>query len=209
MKLYVDERLTDFAANTGSMKDILYGNIKNAIPAGRVIKNIYINGKKYDDLMLNKEKSEAFKISDEDEINIMTMSQKELLNNSLDAALYFLKEFKNGIVKVTDEIRWGNSAGGFKNFSEYIKGLTTFVQIMEKISEFLKIDYNNYIYNDKSVQSYFNDFEKILSAVLEAQVKQDYVLMSDVVEFELKPSIENWSGILDDMKSKINGAPNY
>ena len=112
MKLYVDEKPTDFAANTGSMRDILYGNIKKAIPAGRVIKNIYINGKKYDDLMLNEEKSEAFKISDEDEINITTMSQKELLNNSLDAALYFLKEFKDGIIKTTDEIRWGKQCGG-------------------------------------------------------------------------------------------------
>jgi hypothetical protein len=208
MKLYVDDRLTDSAAGTGSMRDILYGDIKSLIPAGKVIKNIYINGKKYDDLMPNKEKSGAFKLADEDEIKITTMSQKELLNSSLNAALDFLKEFKTGIIKTTDEIRWGNSAGGFKNFSEYLKGLTTFVQIMEKISEFLKMDYNNYIYKNKSVQAYFNDLEKILSVVLRTQVEQDYVLMADVVEFELKPNIDIWSGILEDMKSKISGAPN-
>ncbi|MHB1696712.1 MAG: hypothetical protein ACYCSQ_01180 [bacterium] len=208
MKVYVDDKLSNIGEDIESMHDILYGDIKNLISSGNVIKNIYINGKQYDDIMLSIEKSKAFKLSDGDEIKIATMSQTELLNGSIDAAIYFLKEFKAGIAKTTDEIRWGNNAAGFKNFSEYLKGLTTFIQIMEKISEFLKIDYNNYIYNDKSVQAHFNDLEKILSSVLSTQVEQDYIMLADIVEFELKPNIEIWNGILEDMKSKISGSPN-
>ena len=207
MKLYVDGNLTDSASNAGSMHDILYGgDIKRFIPEGRVIKNIIINGTQYDDLMLNIDKSKVFKLGNADEIKLTTMSQFELLNGSIEAAIAFLNEFKAGIVKTTDEIRWGNSAGGFKNFSEYLKGLTTFIQIMEKISEFLKIDYESLVYESKSVQSYFNDLEKILASVLSTQVEQDYVLLADIVEFELKPNIDIWENILKDMKTKINGA---
>ena len=159
MKVYVDDKLSKAGADIDSMHDILYGDIKSLISPGNVIKSIYINGKKYDDIMLSVQKSKAFKLSDKDEIKITTMSQNELLNDSIDAGIAFLKEFKDGIARTTDEIRWGNSMGGFKNFSEYLKGLTTFIQIMEKISEFLKIDNNNYIYNDKSVQAYFNELE--------------------------------------------------
>ena len=205
MKLYVDGNLTDSVSNAGSMHDILYGgDIKRFIPEGRVIKNIVINGTQYDDLMLNADKSKAFKLGSADEIKITTMSQLELLNGSIEAAIAFLNEFKAGIIKTTDEIRWGNSAGGFKNFSEYLKGLTTFIQIMEKISEFLKIDYDSLVYGDKSIQFYFNDLEKILSSVLSTQVEQDYVLLADIVEFELKPNIEIWENILKDMSVKIN-----
>ncbi len=205
MKLYVDGNLTDSVSNAGSMHDILYGgDIKRFIPEGRVIKNIVINGTQYDDLMLNADKSKAFKLGNADEIKITTMSQLELLNGSIEAAIAFLNEFKAGIIKTTDEIRWGNSAGGFKNFSEYLKGLTTFIQIMEKISEFLKIDYDSLVYGDKSIQFYFNDLEKILSSVLSTQVEQDYVLLADIVEFELKPNIEIWENILKDMSVKIN-----
>ena len=209
MKLYIDGHLNDSVFSAGSMYDILYGgSIKSFIPEGMVIKSIVINGTQYDDLMLNANKSKAFKLGDTEEIKITTMSQLELLNGSLSAAITFLNEFKAGIVKTTDEIRWGNSAGGFKNFSEYLKGLTTFIQIMEKISEFLKIDYDSLVYDGKSVQSYFNDLEKILSSVLSTQVEQDYVLLADVVEFELKPNIDIWENILKDIKTKINGASN-
>ena len=209
MKLYVDGNLTDSISNACSMHDILYGgDIKIFIPEGRAIKSIDINGTQYDDLMLNTDKSKAFKLGDGDEIKIKTMSQLELLSGSLDAAITFLNEFKAGIVKTTDEIRWGNSAGGFNNFSEYLKGLATFVQIMEKISEFLKIDYNNLVYGGKSIQSYFNELERILSSVLSTQVEQDYVMLADIVEFELKPNIDIWGDILEDMKTKINGAAN-
>ena len=154
--------------------------------------------------MLDADKSKAFKLGDADEIKITTMNQLELLNGSLNAAITFLKEFKDGIVKTTDEIRWGNSNAGFKNFSAYLSGLTMFIQIMEKISQFLKIDYNSLVYDGKSVQSYFNDLEKILASVLSTQVEQDYVLLADIVEFELKPNIEMFENILKDMSLKIN-----
>ena len=209
MKLYIDGNLNDSVLSAGSMYDILYGgSIKSFIPEGKVIKSIAINGTQYDDLMLDADKSKAFNLRDFDEIKITTMSQLELINGSLNAAITFLNEFKAGIVKTTDEIRWGNSNAGFKNFSAYLSGLTMFIQIMEKISQFLKIDYNNLVYDGKSVQSYFNDLEKILASVLSTQVKQDYVLLADIVEFELKPNIDIWSNILKDMKTKINGVSN-
>ena len=205
MKLYIDGNLNDSVLSAGSMYDILYGgSIKSFIPEGKVIKSIAINGTQYDDLMLDADKSKAFNLRDFDEIKITTMSQLELINGSLNAAITFLNEFKAGIVKTTDEIRWGNSNAGFKNFSAYLSGLTMFIQIMEKISQFLKIDYNNLVYDGKSVQSYFNDLEKILSSVLSTQVEQDYVLLADIVEFELKPNIEMFENILKDMSFKIN-----
>ena len=209
MKLYIDGNLNDSVLSAGSMYDILYGgSIKSFIPEGKVIKNIAINGTQYDDLMLDADKSKAFKLGDADEIKITTMSQLELINGSLNAAITFLKEFKTGIVKTTDEIRWGNSVTGFKDFSAYLSGLTMFIQIMEKISQFLKVDYNNLVYDGKSVQTYFNDLEKILSSVLSTQVEQDYVLLADIVEFELKPNIDIWENVLKDMKNKINGDSN-
>ena len=209
MKLYIDGNLNDSILSAGNMYDVLYGgNIKSFIPEGKVIKSIAINGTRYDDLMLDADKSKAFKLGDADEIKITTMNQLELLNGSLNAAITFLNEFKAGIVKTTDEIRWGNSVTGFKDFSAYLSGLTMFIQIMEKISQFLKVDYNNLVYDGKSLQTYFNDLEKILSSVLSTQVEQDYVLLADIVEFELKPNIDIWENILKDMKTKINGASN-
>ena len=205
MKLYIDGNLNDSILSAGNMYDVLYGgNIKSFIPEGKVIKSIAINGTQYDDLMLDADKSKAFKLGDADEIKITTMNQLELLNGSLNAAITFLNEFKAGIVKTTDEIRWGNSVTGFKDFSAYLSGLTMFIQIMEKISQFLKVDYNNLVYDGKSLQTYFNDLEKILSSVLSTQVEQDYVLLADIVEFELKPNIEMFENILKDMSLKIN-----
>lgn len=207
MKLYLDGNLSG-SSDSDNLKDVLYIDVKKNISSGRVIKSIYINGKNYDDAMLDEQKSMSFKLGPEDEVRIETMGQADLLNGSIDAALAFLKEFQNGIVKATDEIRWGNGAGGFRNFSEYLKGLTTFVQVMAKISEFLNVDYGNIVFEGKNIQSYFDDLEKILASILSTQVAQDYVLLADIVEFELKPNIFVWSSILEDIKAKIKGANN-
>ncbi len=205
MKLYIDEKLSDFPVEAQSMHEILHNNVGKLISPGLVVKDIFVNGKSYGSFLMDAEKSKAFKVSEGDEIKITTMDQKELVIGSIDAAAAFMKELDKGITRATDEIKWGNAVSGFNNFAGYLKGIAGFVQIMEKLSEFLKIDYNNYIFNGKDVQSYFGDLEKILSSILATQLEQDFVLLADVTEFELKPNIEIWIGILGDMKSKLEG----
>lgn len=203
MKLFVDDSPVQVSLNWESMHDILHENIKNILPQGKVIKEININGKNYGELMVDSEKSKAFKLSGDYDIKITTMNPNDLVLESIDSAVNFFNEFKKGIAKTTDEIRWGNYAAGFNNFAGYLSGLTIFVQVMEKISQFAKVDYNEYAYKEKTVQAYFGELERILASILATQKERDYVLLTDIVEFELKPNIDVWIDILGDMKTKV------
>ncbi len=203
MRLFVDDNLVPVSPDWGSVYDILHENIKDIMPQGKVIKDIDINEKNYGELMLDSEKSRAFKLSEIDDIKISTMSPENLVVESIASAVDFLNEFQRGIDSTTDEIRLGNYVEGFNNFAGYLSGLSVFVQVMEKIAQFANMDYTKYIYKEKSVQAYFGDTEKILASIMSTQKENDYVLLTDIVEFELKPNIAVWIDILTDIKAKV------
>ncbi len=203
MQLFVDDNQVQLLPDYKTMNDILYGSIKDILPEGRLIKKIDVNGNDYSELMADSEKSKAMIISNSDNIKITTMSHKEMLDGSINSVVLFLNEFKKGIDKTADSIRWGNYSGGFTDFAGYLTGLSVFVQIMDKIAQFAKLDYNNITYKGKSIQSHFSDLEKVLSSIMSTQKDADYTLLSDIVEFELKPDIDIWLGIMEEMKKNI------
>lgn len=203
MKLFVDGSPAPVSSDWGNMYDIMHENIKDILPQGKVIKEVNINGKNYGELMLDGEKARAFKLSEEDDVKIITMSPDSLVSESIGSAVEFLNAFQKGIDGTTDEIRLGNYAEGFNAFAGYLSGLSVFVQVMEKIAQFAGVDYTKYMYEGKSVQVYFGETEKILASIMSTQKENDYVLLTDIVEFELKPNIAVWIGILTDMKTRI------
>ena len=203
MQLFVDDNQVQVLSDWKTMNDILYGSIKDILPEGRLIKKIDVNGNDYSELMADSEKSKAVIVSNGDNIKITTMSHKEMLDGSINSVILFFNEFKKGIDKTADSIRWGNYSGGFTDFAGYLNGLTVFVQIMDKIAQFAKLDYNNIIYKGKSIQSHFSDLEKVLSSIMSTQKDADYTLLSDIIEFELKPDIDIWLGIMEEMKGEL------
>ena len=203
MQLFVDDNQVQVLSDWKTMNDILYGSIKDILPEGRLIKKIDVNGNDYSELMADSEKSKAVIVSDGDNIKITTMSHKEMLDGSINSVILFFNEFKKGIDKTADSIRWGNYSGGFTDFAGYLNGLTVFVQIMDKIAQFAKLDYSNIIYKEKSIQPHFGDLEKVLSSIMSTQKDADYTLLTDIIEFELKPDIDIWLGIMEEMKKNL------
>jgi hypothetical protein len=203
MQLFVDDNQVQILPEWETMNDILYGSIKDILPEGRLIKKIDVNGNDYSELMADSDKSKAVILSEGDKIKIKTMSHEEMLDGSINSVILFFNEFKKGIDKTADSIRWGNYSGGFTDFAGYLTGLSVFIQIMDKIAQFTKLDYHNIIYKGKSVQAHFSDLEKILSSIMTTQKDADYTLLTDIIEFELKPNIDIWLGIMEEMKKNL------
>jgi hypothetical protein len=54
--------------------------------------------------------------------------------------------------------------------------------------------------NQVSVQSTIENLEQIICQMLKAQSDEDWVLLSDLLEYELLPSIESWKEILPEIE---------
>ncbi len=206
MKIKIDGNDVDLSVH-GNKQDSLYDFISNGIvnfiPKGRVIKDIYLNGTKFDELLINDEKAKALGLGEDGELSIITMGSNELILESISAINNYFNDLSKNLSKVSDLLRVGNDKDGFNDFAADLKGVTAFVQIMDKLAPFLNIDYSIYTYKEKTIKAYFDDLEAVLSKILETQKDRDYIMLADVIEFEMEPLLKVWQEVLESLKSRI------
>ena len=206
MKIKIDGNDVDLSVH-GNKQDSLYDFISNGIvnfiPKGRVIKDIYLNGTKFDELLINDEKAKALGLGEDGELSIITMGSNELILESISAINNYFNDLSKNLSKVSDLLRVGNDKDGFNDFAADLKGISAFVQIMDKLAPFLSIDYSIYTYKEKTIKAYFDDLEAVLSKILEMQKDRDYIMLADIIEFEMEPLLKVWQEVLESLKSRI------
>ena len=206
MKIKIDEKDVDLSAMKSkprSLYDFISNGIVNFIPKGRVIKDIYLNGTKFDELLINDEKAKAIRLDEGGELSIVTMGSNDLVLESISAINNYFNDLSKNLSKVSDLLRVGNDKDGFNDFAADLKGVTAFVQIMDKLAPFLNIDYSIYTYKEKTIKAYFDDLEAVLSKILETQKDHDYIMLADVIEFEMEPLLKVWQEVLESFKGQI------
>ncbi|MHB1645187.1 MAG: hypothetical protein ACYCSW_01580 [bacterium] len=204
MEIIIDGNKIDFTPNTSeTVYDFLINKIRDFIPKNMVIKEIFLDDKKYDDLMIDDEKAKTFKLTSNGTLKINTMTSDELVMQSLNSIESYFSDLLKNLGKVADLLREGNDKEGFTGFAADLKGIGAFVQVMDKIALFLNIDYSTYKYKERSIKDYFDDTEKLLSNILETQKTLDYVMLADLIDFEMEPLIKTWKEVILTLKSDI------
>ncbi|MCL4321010.1 MAG: hypothetical protein M0016_00370 [Deltaproteobacteria bacterium] len=206
MKIKIDGKDVDLSVRGNkpdSLYDFISNDIVNFIPKGRVIKDIYLNGTKFDELLIDDGKAKALRLTEDGELGIITMSSNDLILESISAINNYFNDLSKNLSKVSDLLRVGNDKDGFNDFAADLKGITAFVQIMDKLAPFLNIDYSTYTYKEKTIKAYFDDLETVLSKILETQRSHDYTMLADIIEFEMEPLLKVWQDVLESFKSRI------
>ncbi|HEC25688.1 MAG TPA: hypothetical protein ENI54_06750 [bacterium] len=206
MKIKVDDNNVDLSAlsdKSHTFYDFISNDIAGFIPKGSVIKDIYLNGIKFDELLVNDEKTKTIRIDGDGELNITTMTSNDLIKESIVAIKNYFNDLSISLNEVSDLLRIGNDKDGFNNFAADLKGIASFVQMMDKIAVFLKIDYSIYTYKEKTIKEYFDDLEEILSKILEMQKNRDYIMLADTIEFEMEPEIKIWQEVLEYLEDEL------
>ena len=206
MKIKIDGKDVDLSvlnSKPHTLYDFMSNEIVNFISKGKVIKDIYLNGTKFDELLIDDAKAKTIGLDEDGELSIITMSSNDLILESISAINNYFNDLLKNLSKVSDLLRIGNDKDGFNDFAADLKGVTAFVQIMDKLAPFLNIDYSIYTYKEKTIKAYFDDLEAVLSKILETQKSQDYTMLADIIEFEMEPLLKIWQEALESFKAKI------
>lgn len=206
MKIKVDENNVDLSAlsdKSHTLYDFISNDVAGFIPKGSVIKDIYLNGIKFDELLVNDEKTKTIRIDEDGELNVATMTSNDLVKESIIAIKNYFNDLSISLNEVSDLLRVGNDKDGFNNFAADLKGIASFVQMMDKIAVFLKIDYSTYTYKEKTIKEYFDDLEGILSKILKMQKNRDYIMLADMIEFEMEPELKVWQEVLEYLEDEL------
>ena len=141
------------------------------------------------------------KPSDIDFLEVELSNLKDLVATNLVNALDYLKKLIPGFEQAADLFRAGSEQEANKYYLQILDGIDWFSQVISIIMnpdegklELLDAD-------DENLQVRQEKLTDLMNQMLEANKNQDWVLLADILEYEMVPFYKDWENILSKLEN--------
>ena len=129
-------------------------------------------------------------------IEVTTGLSAQLAADAIGHADRTLGDLRGRLLQTVELFRSGNDQKGIKNFIELVTGLEWFVGTIGSVGDILQIDFSSPFRDGPPLSQDVDAMNRILLDIIGAQERRDWVLLGDLLEYELEPQMERWQELL-------------
>lgn len=149
--------------------------VKNYIDeTNGVLTNIKINGKEIPLNYYDEIKNAFFEGGETVELEFL--SKKEVLKDLVSQGFEYIDKLQSNLENISKEVLM-NTEEGHKMLNSIAEGFEALLNILSQTVEHT----NNKLYNDKDLEK----IKEVVTAIVNAQQDQDYLEVSDIIDFDL------------------------
>ena len=198
MKLLINGKEEIVSHEGETLDDFLNFMEREHLAKGNVVRSIKLDGQEssLDSSVVRKMSLSGIGIL---EVEISTML--DIIDKNLDNAEAYIQRLIPGIEKSVKLFRTGNEQEANKFFINIIDGIDWLSQVLEMILTAKGISPDT-VFNGKSVQDRRASLVDFTKQMLDANKNRDWVLLADLLEYEILPYYQEWSNILPQFRSQ-------
>jgi len=197
MKLLVNGKEETVSCMGETLGDLLLHIEKEGVPQGNVVRSIKIDGQKSSPDSPEVQKTQLSEIATL-ELEISTLS--DIINKNIENADAYLIRLIPGIEKSVELFRMGNEQEANKFFINIIDGIDWLSQVLDMILTAKAISPDT-VFDGKSIQDRRVSLVGLTQQMVDANKNQDWVLLADLLEYEIRPYYQEWSNLLPHFRS--------
>ena len=197
MKLLVNGKEETVSCMGETLGDLLLHIEKEGVPQGNVVRSIKIDGQKSSPDSPEVQKTQLSEIATL-EVEISTLS--DIINKNIENADAYLIRLIPGIEKSVELFRMGNEQEANKFFINIIDGIDWLSQVLDMILTAKAISPDT-VFDGKSIQDRRASLVGLTQQMVDANKNQDWVLLADLLEYEILPYYQEWSNLLPHFRS--------
>ena len=192
MKLLINGKEKTVSYSGKSLGDLLLHLEKNDVAQGSVVRSIQIDGQEFspDESATRKTLLSEIEIL---EIEISTLP--DIINKNIENADAYLIRLIPGIEKSVELFRIGSEQEANKFFINIIDGIDWLSQVLDMILTAKAISPDT-VFDGKSIQDRRASLVDLTQQMVDANKNQDWVLLADLLEYEILPYYQEWSNLL-------------
>ena len=192
MKLLVNGKEETVSHMGETLGDLLLHIEKEGVPQGNVVRSIKIDGQESSPDSPEAQKTPLSEIATL-EVEISTLS--DIINKNIENADAYLIRLIPGIEKSVELFRMGNEQEANKFFINIIDGIDWLSQVLDMILTAKAISPDT-VFDGKSIQDRRASLMGLTQQMVDANKNQDWVLLADLLEYEILPYYQEWSNLL-------------
>ena len=128
-------------------------------------------------------------------VEITTGAASDLVYGALSQGETLLSELCSSLQQTVGAFRSGNDMKGGMLFLEMVNSLEGFVSLSGEIGEALQLDFSTLRSGGLLLSEAIDNLNLVLMDIISAQEHRDWVLLSDLLEYELSPRVNFWQEV--------------
>ena len=197
MKLLVNGKEETVFHKGETLGDLLLHIEKEGVPQGNVVRSIKIDEEESSPDSPEAQKTPLSEIATL-EIEISTLS--DIINKNIENVDAYLIRLIPGIEKSVELFRTGNEQEANKFFINIVDGIDWFSQVLDMVLAAKGISPDT-VFDGKSIQDRRASLMDLTQQMVDANKNQDWVLLADLLEYEILPYYQEWSSLLPQFRS--------
>lgn len=142
-------------------------------------------------------------LSDTDTIEVEFSTLREIILKNLANAENYLQRLIPGIEKAAELFQTENEQDANKYFLIIIDGIDWFSQVLDGVMKASGLDPDAIELKGESLQKRKSRLIELMGQMLDANQNKDWVLMADLLEYEIAPYYKEWVDLIKELKDLI------
>lgn len=197
MKVLVNGKEETISFMGETLGDLLSHIEKVGVAQGNVVRSIKIDGQESSPDSSEAQRTQISEIATL-EVEISTLA--DMINKNIENADAYLIRLIPGIEKSVELFRIGNEQEANKFFVKIVDGIDWFSQVLDIILTAKEISPET-VFEGKSIQDRRTSLVGLTQQMVDANKNQDWVLLADLLEYEILPYYQEWSNLLPGFRS--------
>ena len=189
MKLLVNGIEKNIACDGKTLGDVLDHILKQEPELGNCFGNIRLNEK---EVLADSAEVRQTPVSRIETLETEVFSLNQILEKNIANARDYLKKLIPGLQQASDLFRTGNEQEANKFFINIIDGMEWFSQVVDSIAKATESELTDIISVGRDFQDRQDQLVELSRQMVEANQNQDWVLLADLLEYEILPYYSGW-----------------
>jgi hypothetical protein len=177
-------------SNKQSLKSLSNTLLKEQLEAESVITHLMLDGTDYqyeeDSELLNES------ITNFNTINFQTVNSVDLAFQALDSCQDYIENLSENILKLSQAYQKSDFDNANALFADVIELLDLYIQLISKIYSTIRRNRPSLIENGQAIQNLEIHLLSVLKALVPAKENNDYIMLCDLLEYELIDNLTQW-----------------
>ena len=187
MKIFINGSETQDPSFQGeTLEEVMNAILKNR--QNSYIRRVWLDGKEVSSNAQDTAKTSAASVG---LLELELAQLQDLLANNLTNAKEYLERLIPGFQKAADLFRMGNEQEANQYYLQVLDGIEWFSQVILTI-----VNAQENKLEEKSLEERQKELTGLMAQMLEANENQDWVLLADLLEYEMIPFYKDWQEVL-------------
>ena len=195
--IIIDGRQADLRIeNFANLEEILVEANNKCADENRIVTDVFLNDESFSEIYPHQ--AEDIERDEITRVEIHSMPLGEMALNISDELFKVTRIMTAGSQNVARLFRQGDDMEALELFMDLLDVTRDFMSMIGVLrSEFISIA-------DQEFTRLVERISELLGEMSEVLSQEDWILLSDLLEFEFKPVCEAWNSILENMRAEIS-----